>query len=148
MLSKLLKFRRPLSALCENKDFPGISSFLRYSSSSLFFLFLSADLLHIIFNTLKFNIMSYEKFYIGKGTQVPNLQIAKVTVKLEEIEKIAYDRDGVKYVTFEVAKLKEPDKFGRTFTCYYSKKVNVAEEPTPQKPSKKGKKEKTNDLPF
>ena len=31
--------------------------------------------------------MAYEKIYIGKGTQVPNLQIAKVTLKLEEIEK-------------------------------------------------------------
>jgi len=93
--------------------------------------------------------MSYEKIYIGKGTQVPNLQIAKVTVKLDEVEKIAYDREGVKYVTFEVAKLKEPDKFGRTYTCYYSKKVNVAEEPAPEKKSsKKAKKEKTQDLPF
>jgi len=91
--------------------------------------------------------MAYEKIYIGKGTQVPNLQIAKVTVRLEEIEKIAYDRDGVKYVTFEVAKLKEPDKFGRAYTCYYSKKVNQAEEPAPKKNSRKGKKENA-DLPF
>ncbi len=72
--------------------------------------------------------MAYEKIYIGKGTQVPNLQIAKVTLKLEEVEKIAYERDGVKYVTFEVAKLREPDKFGRSFTCYYSKKVAETQE--------------------
>jgi len=91
--------------------------------------------------------MAYEKIYIGKGTQVPNLQIAKVTVRLEEVEKIAYDRDGVKYVTFEVAKLREPDKFGRSYTCYYSKKVNNVEEPAPKKTSKKGKKENA-DLPF
>jgi len=87
--------------------------------------------------------MSYEKIYIGKGTQVPNLQITKVTLKLEEVEKIAYERDGVKYVTFEVAKLKEPDKFGRAYTCYYSHKVEKANEPAQKKASgKKTKKEK------
>ena len=95
--------------------------------------------------------MAYEKIYIGKGTQVPNLQIAKVTLKLEEVKKIAYDRDGVMYVTFEVAKLKEPDKFGRAYTCYYSHKVNVANEPAPEKPKskKKAKKEEGNqNFPF
>ncbi len=81
--------------------------------------------------------MAYEKIYIGKGTQVPNLQIAKVTLKLEEIEKIAYEMDGVKYVTFEVARLREPDKFGRAFTCYYSKKVDQSQEPAPQKSRKR-----------
>jgi len=89
--------------------------------------------------------MAYEKFYIGKGTQVPNLQIAKVTLKMEEVEKIAYYRDGVKYVTFEVAKLKEPDKFGRTYTCYFSKRTDVVNEPAP-KMSKKIKKDKSPEL--
>jgi hypothetical protein len=93
--------------------------------------------------------MSFEKIYIGKGTQVPNLQITKVTLKLEEVEKIAYERDGVKYVTFEVAKLKEPDKFGRAYTCYFSKKINVVNEPAPKKASgKKSKKGKAEELPF
>lgn len=73
--------------------------------------------------------MNYEKFYIGKGTQVPNLQIAKVTLKMDLVEEIAYERDGVRYVTFEVAKLKEPDKFGRDYTCYLSKKVDMVQEP-------------------
>jgi len=93
--------------------------------------------------------MAYEKIYIGKGTQVPNLQIAKVTLKLEEVQKIAYQRDGVTYVTFEVAKLKEPDKFGRAYTCYYSQKVNTANEPAPEKPkSKKKPKKETGDQNF
>jgi hypothetical protein len=77
--------------------------------------------------------MAYEKIYIGKGTQVPDLQIAKVTLKLEEVEKIAYEHDGVKYVSFEVAKLREPDKFGRAFTCYYSKRADQQQEPAPKK---------------
>lgn len=82
--------------------------------------------------------MAYEKIYIGKGTQVPNLQITRVTLKLEEVQKIAYERDGVWYVTFEVAKLKEADKYGRQFTCYFSKKTDQVNEPAPAKG--KGKK--------
>jgi hypothetical protein len=39
----------------------------------------------------------------------------------------------VKYVTFEVARLKEPDKFGRTFTCTFSKKSDVVNEPAQEK---------------
>jgi hypothetical protein len=93
--------------------------------------------------------MAYTKFYIGKGTQVPNLQIARVTLKLEEVEKIAYERDGVKYVTFEVAKLKEPDKFGRAYTCYLSKKVDTVNEPAPEKvKTRKPKKEESAEIPF
>ena len=89
--------------------------------------------------------MNYEKFYIGKGTQVPNLQIAKVTLKMDLVEEIAYERDGVRYVTFEVAKLKEPDKFGRDYTCYLSKKAAEAQEPAPK--TRKSKKEKKSDVP-
>ncbi len=93
--------------------------------------------------------MAYTKFYIGKGTQVPNLQIVKVTLKMEEIEKIAYHRDGVKYVTFEVAKLKEPDKFGRDHTCYLSKKADTVNEPAPEKvKTRKQKKEESAEIPF
>lgn len=90
--------------------------------------------------------MAYEKIYIGKGTQVPNLQIARVTLRLEEVEKIAYERDGVKYVTFEVAKLKEPDKFGRAYTCYHSQKVANVNPPAPKK--SKAKTKSSDDLPF
>jgi len=93
--------------------------------------------------------MAYEKIYIGKGTQVQNLPISRVTLKLEEVEKIAYERDGVKYVTFEVAKLKEADKFGRSYTCYYSKKVAQANEPAPKKTrTRKPKAEETETIPF
>jgi hypothetical protein len=96
--------------------------------------------------------MNYQKFYIGRGPQVPNLQIAKVTLKMDLLEEIAYERDGVRYVTFEVAKLKEPDKFGRDYTCYMSKKVAEVQEPTPKKAKsvRKSKKEKTEnqEIPF
>jgi hypothetical protein len=85
--------------------------------------------------------MAYEKIYIGKGTQVPNLQIARITVKLEDLQKIAYERDGVTYITFEVAKLREPDKFGRTHTCYFSHKIQDAQPVEPPKP--RGRKPRT-----
>jgi len=91
--------------------------------------------------------MSFEKIYIGKGNQVPNLPIAKVTIPLEKLQEIAYEMDGVKYVTFEVSKMKSPDKFGREYSCFYSKKV--ADQKAAKKNSGKRKKKEANaDLPF
>lgn len=93
--------------------------------------------------------MAYEKIYIGKGNQVPNLQIVRVTLKLSEVKKIAYTREGVEYITIEVAKLKEPDKFGRDYTVYSSKKVAEVQEPAQKKPGGKRKTKKEGEpLPF
>lgn len=93
--------------------------------------------------------MAYEKIYIGKGNQVPNLQIVRVTLKLSEVKKIAYTRDGVEYITIEVAKLKEPDKFGRDYTVYSSKKVAEVQEPAQKKTGGKRKTKKEGEpLPF
>ena len=93
--------------------------------------------------------MAYEKIYIGKGNQVPNLQIVRVTLKLSEVKKIAYTRDGVEYITIEVAKLKEPDKFGRDYTVYSSKKVAEVQEPAAKKTGGKRKTKKEGEpLPF
>lgn len=91
--------------------------------------------------------MAFEKVYIGKGSQVPNLPIVRITIPLEKLEQISYDRDGVKYVTFEVSKLKESDKFGRDYTCYHSKKVEAGvNEPAPKKKGRK--KAPKENLPF
>jgi len=62
--------------------------------------------------------MNSVKNYIGKGKQVKHLEIVKVSIKLEQLEAIAYEMKGVKYVSFEVAKLKESDQYGHTHTCY------------------------------
>ena len=35
-------------------------------------------------------------------------------------------------MTFEVAKMKQADNFGRTHSCYYSKKSEVAAKPAPK----------------
>jgi len=71
---------------------------------------------------------TFVKNYIGKGKQVAGLQIVKVTCKLEDLQKYAYEYDGIQYVTFEVAKMKTKDSFGRDHTVYVSNRVET--EPT------------------
>lgn len=69
----------------------------------------------------------FEKTYIGKGTQVKDLNIIRVSVSKETLEEILKDHmvdyDGKEYLVFEVAGLKEPDQYGKTHTAYISKKV-------------------------
>ncbi|MFY9152409.1 MAG: hypothetical protein WAO52_10360 [Prolixibacteraceae bacterium] len=101
---------------------------------------------------------TFEKHYIGKGTQVENLDIVRIVIPVEGLEAAMFEKNGVKYLSFEVAKLKQEDKFGRTHTCYYQTKVNgdtprQDEEPAKQKKTtkKKTKKQaagKGEDLPF
>ena len=102
---------------------------------------------------------TFVKNYIGKGKQVAGLSIAKVTCKVEDLVKYAYEYDGIEYVTFEVAKMKTPDNFGRDYTVYVSQKEEVEEsqskrkdaEPS-RKPVKKSKRVPADgdneDLPF
>jgi len=102
---------------------------------------------------------TFVKNYIGKGKQVAGLNITKITCKLEDLIKFAYEYDGIKYVTFEVAKMKTPDNFGRDYTVYVSQKEE-AEEPqskskdkeSSRKPAKKSEKvpagDEKDDLPF
>ena len=103
---------------------------------------------------------TFVKNYIGKGKQVAGLNIAKITCKLEDLQKFAYQYDGIDYVTFEVAKMKTPDNFGRDYTVYVSQKEEV-EEPqnnfkdkkASRKPLKKHEKvtefeDMGQDLPF
>lgn len=84
---------------------------------------------------------TYKKNYIGKGTQVPNMQIAKVTVKMAELLKFVHEFEGQEYCTFEVAKMQQPDRFGRDYTVYCTTREEVEEE----KPAKKPRKTKRNE---
>lgn len=70
---------------------------------------------------------TFVKNYIGKGKQIAELQIVKVTCKLADLEKYVYEYDGIQYVTFEVAKMKSKDSFGRDHTVYVSNRVETAE---------------------
>jgi hypothetical protein len=58
---------------------------------------------------------------------------------LEGLEKAVFEMNGVKYLSFEVAKLRGEDKFGRTHTCYYQTKVTSAI-PTQDEAAEKQKK--------
>lgn len=48
------------------------------------------------------------------------MDIAKVTLKVEEILKFKHEFEGQDYITLEVAKMQQTDKFGRTHTAYVS----------------------------
>ncbi len=82
---------------------------------------------------------TFEKIYLGKGKKVTNLRIVKVTLKLDELQAIAYEFEGTHYVTFEVAEMLKPDQFGRTHSVYYRKAIEdqPAPEPMPLKPANK-----------
>jgi hypothetical protein len=83
---------------------------------------------------------TYKKNYIGKGKKVATLDIIKITCKLEDLQNFAYCyKDGVEeYVTFEVAKMKKPDNFGRDYTVYVTTEEEAEEEKEEEAP-KKGK---------
>jgi len=81
---------------------------------------------------------SYKKNYIGKGTQVENMDIVKVTLKVEYVLKYKHEYEGNDYITLEVARMQQPDKFGRSHTAY----VTTTEESEEEKPAKKSRKTK------
>ena len=98
---------------------------------------------------------TFEKHYIGKGTQVNDLDIVKVVIPMDQILKATFVKDGITYVSFEVAKMKSPDKFNRTHTCYYQTKEQSepAKDQKSEKQNKTGKKKSKkqpaeDDLPF
>ena len=82
---------------------------------------------------------TFVKNYIGKGTQINGMDIVKITLKVQDILMHKYEKEWVEYVTFEVAKLKEADKYNRTHTCYVSTKEEGSQvsEPAPKKAGKK-----------
>ncbi len=63
---------------------------------------------------------SFKKHYIGKGTQVPNLNIIKFTLNMATLSQFAHSYNGQFYISFEVAQLQAPDQFGHTHTVYIS----------------------------
>jgi len=75
---------------------------------------------------------NFVKNFIGKGKQVAGMEIVKVTCKLEDLQNFAYEYNNTLYVTFEVAKMKHADNYGRDFTVY----VNSQEEEKPATPAK------------
>ena len=103
---------------------------------------------------------TFTKHYIGKGKKVNDLDIIKVSFNMEAIATLTHEYKGETYLSFEVAKMKTADQFGREFTVYVSRKEEVADEPETEKetkpetkmkrPAKKVKEsiDEVADLPF
>lgn len=87
---------------------------------------------------------TYTKNYIGKGKAHGKLNIVKVTLNIAEVLKYQHKWEGEQYITFEVAAMQQPDRYGRTHTVY----VSVMEK-TEKEPKKRGRKPKakTEDVP-
>lgn len=67
---------------------------------------------------------NYAKVYIGKGRLINDFAL-RITISVEKVLEYAYEKGGAKYLTFEVAKMKNPDEFGKTHTAW----VSVLEKP-------------------
>ena len=82
----------------------------------------------------------FEKVYVGKGHMPKeDLDIIRITIDLDEIKELAYEFEGKTMVTLEVARMKEPDTFGRTHTAYLKRstlfRCKVQIENQPSKPA-------------
>lgn len=72
--------------------------------------------------------MVFSKKYIGKGKQVENMDIVEVSLNMAELHDHTFEYEGETYVKFNIAKLKEPDQYGKTHTVYVSVKEPDSEE--------------------
>lgn len=63
---------------------------------------------------------TFVKNFIGKGKKLKDLEIVRVTLKLEEIERFQYQYGETKFLTFELAKMKSSDAYGRDYCAYVS----------------------------
>jgi hypothetical protein len=91
-----------------------------------------------------------EKNYIGKGRQVGNMDIVAITLPLKVLQQLAHEYNGEMYVSFEVARLQQADKYGKTHTVYQVVKPETApeaQEPAPTKKSKGKAKPQSADIP-
>ncbi len=64
---------------------------------------------------------NFKKVYVGKGKQATNgLEVTKVTLRVADLEQLIYEFEGHKYVTLEVARMKQADNYNRTHSVYGS----------------------------
>ena len=98
----------------------------------------------------------FVKNYIGKGKSVDGVQIVKISLKVEDLLKFKHTYKDEDYITFEVAKMQNPDKFGHDYTVYVNRlEEEQISEPVPApkakkqtKKSKAAKQEASVEVPF
>jgi len=95
----------------------------------------------------------FVKNYIGKAKKVEGLEIIKVNLKIADLVKFAHKYNDEDYISLEIAKLQNPDKFGHDYTVYINRLEEELAEPapSPKKQTKKSiasKKEVLADSPF
>lgn len=85
-----------------------------------------------------------EKVYIGKGSQIKDLDMYSVVINLDKALEHAFKYEGETYLKFTLSKTKSTDKFGRTHTAYLSVKqeTKVQEPVVETKPKAKAKSKK------
>lgn len=54
------------------------------------------------------------KIYIGSGKKHPSYDVVKVTIGWDSASQHVYEKDGKKYLTFDVAAKRGPDQYGKT----------------------------------
>jgi len=65
--------------------------------------------------------MTLEKKYIGKGLETAFGSV-KITLKMNQVKNFIYQYEKERFLTFELKKLKKPDRYGKTHTCFAMKK--------------------------
>ncbi len=83
---------------------------------------------------------TYKKNYIGKGSQHKTMDIIKVTLKMDDLLKFQHEFNGNQYISFEVARMQNPDRFKRTHTAYVITSEKVQNKSN--SPKKRGRKPK------
>jgi hypothetical protein len=95
----------------------------------------------------------FVKKYIGKASKEEGLEIIKVNLKITDLVKFAHKYNNEDYISLEIARLQNPDKFGHDYTVYVNRleEEQAESSPAPKKQTKKAKASKQEvpaDSPF
>jgi hypothetical protein len=94
------------------------------------------------------------KAFIGSGKAHQQFDSVTVTLKMEDAQKFAYEREHGTFLTFVVSKRKQPDNYGKTHSAFVlvqdgEQQLQMAIAPTEQPAEKprKGRRKK-GELPL
>ncbi len=63
-------------------------------------------------------MMSEEKIYLGKGTQIKDFDMIDITLEFDQLEQHAFEYQGNRYLKFTVSRMKKKSKYDATHTVY------------------------------